>query len=378
MKAFFRLIQRSFDLRRHATLLSREIGAETFDVLIRSGVLEHDDPADWYPCPGLEGDNCPMRVVPNPGHPTHAYIAVCGNSPPRCQDVYLNEEDLVQVRLSQPGTIRMLRSLFKIKGDFTLKDEVFPGVLSLGDTAWSGHRDVFLATDAASRAFPSFLTMRRQIRGSSSLILAPSRRWIEKSLIDQHDAGERVEIAFLEDTLSIRNGEVVINPPIVSADVVRELPAPYRSPAELFCRVIDQDGERLLTEAERRELQARASELDLFIDMISPLQTGRYRATRRNTDGTVEEVTLTGSHAAVLTELISKRKPLAARQLNMVDVFHPDKAVELARSKVDVKLGRYQWRAFHTLPAITKEAKRFVFNPPADLCFTVLLPLPTV
>ena len=118
--------------------------------------------------------------------------------------------------------------------------------------------------------------------------------------------------------------------------------------------------------------------IDLFIDMISPLQTGQYRAMRRNIDGTVDEVTLTGSHATVLTALISKRRPLATHQLNMVDVFHPDKAVELARSKVDVKLGRYQWRAFHTLPAITKEAKRFVFNPPSDLCFAVLLPLSTV
>ena len=66
MKPFMRLIQRAFELRMHAAILKREIGADTFDALKKAGVIEPDDPADWYPCTGPEGDGCPMRVVPNP------------------------------------------------------------------------------------------------------------------------------------------------------------------------------------------------------------------------------------------------------------------------------------------------------------------------
>ncbi len=375
MKRFLKLLKGGIDLRMHASLLAEEIGVATFDAILKTGVIEKDDLADWYPCMGPEGDNCPMRVFPNPGHPTHAYIAVCGNRPPRCKNIYLNEVDLLQVRFSFSGIYKMLRNQLRINGDFKPDNEVFPGINYLGETNWGGRREVFLATNAASRIFPAFLTTRRQIRAANCLVLAPSKQWISKALIDQYGPGSAIELAFLEDVLIVNKGEIIIVPPPDSADRVREPEISYRSTAEPKCRIIDHDGERTVTESEYRRLQDRKGEFDLFIDTISTVQTGRCRAIRKNLDGSLDESSLTWKEASLLRQLITKKKPLSARQLNSVDLLHPDKAVETARKKVDVNLSRREWRAFQTLGSDTKEAKLFVFNPPPGFKFVVFLPL---
>ena len=376
MRALMRLIQRGPDLTMHARQLSKEIGDGTFDVLMKNGVLERDDPADWYPCPGPEGDGCPMRVIENPGHPTHSHIAVCGCSPSQCQDVHLNEEDLEQVTISFAGYVRTLRALFKVDGDFDLKNEAFPGVRSLGESAWGGvRREAFLATDPSGQSFPSFLALRRKEPRAGSLVLAPSRRWMKYRALDQQGPSDPVKIVILEDTLAISNGEIVINAPAAQANSIKELSSQYRSPPAPFCTLIDQDGERTLTEPECRALQARAADFDLFIDLMTPVDAGRYRAGRRDAEGFFEEKPLTANQAAVLVELISKRKPLRADELKSVDLVQPAKRLEEARKLIDINLSRYNWRSIKTLRGDTPEAKRFFFDPPEGLRFAVLGPL---
>ena len=46
---------------------------------------------------------------------------------------------------------------------------------------------------------------------------------------------------------------------------------------------------------------------------------------------------------------------------------------ERGRRKVDVQIGRYEWRAFHTLRADTLEGKRWQFNPGGGARFAVVV-----
>jgi hypothetical protein len=121
-------------------------------------------------------------------------------------------------------------------------------------------------------------------------------------------------------------------------------------------------------------LVARAAELDLFIDTTITVDGGGHRGVRRDDRGVAEEAALTKHEAAALVELISTRKALRAGDFASVGVNAIDKVVERARSKVDVKQGRYKWRAIHTLAADTPEAKRWQFNPPSEMRFAITFP----
>lgn len=61
-------------------------------------------------------------------------------------------------------------------------------------------------------------------------------------------------------------------------------------------------------------------------------------------------------------ELITTGRSLRAGDFKTVAVNAVDKVVEHARRKLDVRLGRYEWRAIHTLKGATPEAKRWQFR----------------
>jgi hypothetical protein len=55
-------------------------------------------------------------------------------------------------------------------------------------------------------------------------------------------------------------------------------------------------------------------------------------------------------------------------------VRDPERLVEIARKTVDVPLGRYAWRCFHTVRGATPEAKAYAFRPPAEMSYAVVVP----
>lgn len=50
-----------------------------------------------------------------------------------------------------------------------------------------------------------------------------------------------------------------------------------------------------------------------------------------------------------------------------------ERLVERARQKLNVRLGRYKWRAIQTLAGDTPEAKRWQFKPPEGMAWAVVL-----
>jgi hypothetical protein len=76
--------------------------------------------------------------------------------------------------------------------------------------------------------------------------------------------------------------------------------------------------------------------------------------------------------AAALVELVRTRRALREGDFATVAVNAVAKVVERGRRKVDVQLGRYEWRAFHTLRADTPEGKRGQFNPMGGARFAVV------
>lgn len=376
MRAFLRLLQQDREPVLHTAMFAEQIGGETFDALKRSGVLVRADPADWYPCGGPDGDGCPRRVVENPGNPEHPYIAVCGREPPGCLDVPLTEANLEQTAVSVAGLARWLRELFDIQGTFELTDTVFPDVLTLGQAQWGGiNRDVFLAFAPLNPAFPTFLALRKKA-SQGTLVLVPTRLWVPTSLSDLHGPGDRVELLFLEDVLENQNGAIRLNLTESLPNAVREIASPCYSPDRPFCRLLDQNGDRPISESEYRAIKNNADDRDLFIDTTTTIDAGRHPAGRRDLKGTYKETALTPNEARLLIALISTRKSMSLHELRSLGPDHPDKVIERARRKVDVKLSRYNWRAIHTLRGDgIPESKQYSFNPPAEMSSAVLLPI---
>jgi len=370
MRDFLDLLQQGARPKDLTSKFPAAIGPATFEALVATGILEEGDIADWYPCPG-GGDECPRRVVPNPGDAEHPFVAVPGSGV-CCKAVPLREEDLATHTTSIPAFVRVLRELLGLDGVFDLDEELFPCTVRIGQTVGEGlPREVLLATWPSCDGFAAFLRSRRGLpRGT--LVLAPVRsRWLSPDLEAQHGPGEKVELAFLEDLLEVRDGRLrrtqhTIGPGRASA-------AAQPSP---FCLLIAHDGRRTLDEAEYRDVVARAEAFDLFVDEMSKVEAGRCRAGRRGAEGTFCEATLTHQQAQVIVELIERRQGLRAGELAALGFnSNPEKVVETARRAVDERVGRYQWRTIQTLRGEDSKAKRYLFHPPEGFRYAVLRPL---
>jgi hypothetical protein len=341
------------------------VGRELTELLVRAGVLVPRARADWYPCGGPWGDGCPRRVVENHGCASHPLVAVCGRDNGSCLEVPLRPEDLAVLTLSLDGLVRLLRKVLGVGGAVERDEAGFPDARRIGEC---GGRAVYLALSPAMPGFEAWLGAR-----GDALVLVPFGGGLTAAIRERFGAGQRVEVVCLRDVLRVGGGALLGELPAPLL-VVRE---PAREPygvAAVVCVVVDQDGTRPLTAAEYHALVARAGELDLFIDTTVTVEGGAHRALRRDDAGVVEEAALTKHEAAALVELITTRKALRAGDFSTVSANAVDKIVERARRKVDVSLGRYEWRAIHTLRADTPEAKRWQFNPPARLRWAALLP----
>jgi hypothetical protein len=340
-------------------------GVEVTALLVRLGVLVEKEATLSHPCGGPWGDGCPRRVVTNHGCASHPFVAVCGRDDGLCPEVFLRAEDRETLQLSVEGLVRVLRRTLGVGGAVEHGDAGFPDARRIGDRAG---RAVFLALSPAFPGFEAWLAAR-----GDALVIVPFGLGLATAARDRFGLGQRVEVVLLRDLLRLEGCAIVgaLPEPLLSLREPAGQPYGARSP---MCVVVDQDGRRALTAEEYMALVARAAELDLFIDTTITVDGGGHRGVRRDDRGVAEETALTKHEAAALVELISTRKALRAGDFASVGVNAIDKVVERARSKVDVKQGRYKWRAIHTLAADTPEAKRWQFNPPAAARFAVLVP----
>jgi hypothetical protein len=145
-------------------------------------------------------------------------------------------------------------------------------------------------------------------------------------------------------------------------------------PQQAYCRSITQQGRRLLSKTEYEILVKSKSEYDMFIDGM----TGHSLC--RENRATPRTAKLTPKELGILIDLIQADRPIRPSNTNTGGAcLSPASACRLfeqARRKVDVKLGRYKYRAFrlHKSPS-NRNLKAFEFVPPDDLRYCVIVPV---
>jgi hypothetical protein len=293
-------VLRPHDIKLRDAAWDERLGAELVTVLRRARVLHGSGLADWFDCGGAHcGER--RRVLEMPGGPNgKPYLALCAIDS-GCLDLPLSEDELRLSTLSFAGAIELLRAALRIDGVGDAA-QVAPDVFHLGVTDGGGMRaEAFLALNPDLESFPYFLTARGTAQ-RASVVFTNTTRWLPQQLVDLHGPGRRVEIALLEDVLTMRDGAIV--------SIGGKPAAPIVTTAAPVCIAIDNDGERALSSDEYRYvIEAAPRELDLFLDFSIQHRITNKRTVYRGgrvRDGQYQPIEIRVSEAAVAAELIER------------------------------------------------------------------------
>ncbi len=344
------------------------VGDVVVDALLRADILTSGGVARRYPC-GLRQPGCPWRVVPNFAGANLPWVAVCGQDSPNCEDVSLEDGEVEEYQMSHERFAGSLRRLMGLEGSFQVLDSTYADTVQLGELRGrDGVRDVFLSLARWGWSCSlGVLLAERMVVPRPSIVFAPTARGIPLSVVHRHGAGSHVVLGILADVLDGRGTELALR---ISFDALVRSPA---LAAPVFCVAYTSEGKRSLSRAEYDEILERAHELDLFVDAVVPRHGRKLAAGRRTIAGTVVSVMLSISEARALAELVARGGALAPREFaSLKAVGGRAKVVQTARKKVDVKLARYEWRAFHTAIGEGDTDHRYVFRPPPSLRYAVL------
>lgn len=364
LDGFFHLLDQAKEPTFHRRDWIARVGEPITGALLRAGVLVARAQAEWYPCGGPWGDGCPRRVVENHGCREHPFVAVCGRDDGSCLEVLLRPGDREVLAASVDGLTRQLRRALRAGGAADTEDAGFPGARRIGER---DGRAVYLALAPHWPAFEAWLAVRGE-----AVVLVPSLATLPAAVRERFREGA-VSLVGLGDALRLADDGLVGAMPERLLVVRDSASAKYGAKPPTVCVVVDNDGERALTRAEYEALVAGAAMLDLFIDTTVTAAGGGHPAASRVAKDKVRRATLTVHEAAALVELVRTRRALREGDFAGVTVNAVAKVVERGRRKVDVQLGRYEWRAFHTLRADTPEGKRWQFNPPDNLRHAVVI-----
>jgi hypothetical protein len=334
--------------------------------------VDEREPSATFPCPLEEaGPDCPRRVIV---HTPSDIVAVCGSPDDDCEPVLkLTPNDIVSRALHLAPLARRIAALVALDGG--------------GVEAVLGGTSIFRLCCISTRdgAVPIFLAFQTEGGGAVERLL--SRTVGPLALILPTERS----LARVADALAMRGGVAVVASAIIGwargrgLCVLGEAPdwrrllgrdgdRPVESDAEApgFCMLVGRGGRRAIREDEYRAI-VDARDLDLLIDMTGGGAGGTYPAARRDDSGRVSTASLSKNEALALVEIITAGRALRAGELRSIQVNAPAKVIEHARRKVDVSLGRRRWRALQTLPG--PGANQYLFKPPADLRYALLLPL---
>ena len=236
---------------------------------------------------------------------------------------------------------KLLAGLFGVRGTVS-RDEVFPHAVRLGKAMWRGsHRDVIYATDPGVGTVPHLFL--RQMKQRPALVLLPMRvRGYAPEFDELFSPGDSVETLFLEDVLFVEAGKVVLR---LEQEAAAEFADVAPSVAEAFALMTDAKGTHTIDEATYRDVVSRAEGYHLFLDVLSSLKAGRYRACRRDDDG-FHDGSLTHQQAFAYAEQMEQGRPVRAAELEALSTHGSSyKQLEAARRELDVKTGRTSWRS---------------------------------
>jgi hypothetical protein len=203
MKHCLSLFEDSHDCKELSQSFPAAIGEEAFDILRAAGVLEPAGPGDRFPCPGF-GNACPRTIVETPHSKRSPFRAVCSDASPACAYEFLTEQQIQTHALNRRAWVALLRRLFGLEGAIAYDGNHGHGVWQIGTR---GNADLFLARKPEALALWPFLTARESL-AQRTVILVPTRRGIEAALGQRFAHGKHVELAFLEQSLVLRDGNI--------------------------------------------------------------------------------------------------------------------------------------------------------------------------
>lgn len=253
--ALFRLVEGPILPRLTARTWGERLGVEVVRRLQRAGVLVEGGKAEYLPC--REGGACAMRIVPNPGSPTHPLVAVCEREDGAgCEPEELTVEDAGLLVASLDGLVRQLRRTLGITAAVANGHAGFPEVTAIGE---HGGRPTFLARQPGLPGFAAWL-------GSlpSALVLLPTGRAVPAGVALQFAPGSPVELRALDSCVRLEGHRFVAEP----GDrvlAVRDSAVPDYAVADAVCEVVDHDGRRPLSAAGYAALVEDMERYDLFL-----------------------------------------------------------------------------------------------------------------
>ncbi len=140
-----------------------------------------------------------------------------------------------------------------------------------------------------------------------------------------------------------------------------------------YCHVITREGTRAANKAQYEKLVNASDEYDMFIDGMT------RRASCRDGEKKVRTERLTPKELGILSDFIQVGKPMRPYDSKTGNSCASSSSAyrlfEGARRKVDIKLGRYAYRAFrlHKNPR-DRKLNAHEFAPPEDLAYCLILP----
>jgi hypothetical protein len=140
-----------------------------------------------------------------------------------------------------------------------------------------------------------------------------------------------------------------------------------------YCRMVTRDGTRTLKKAQYDELLRRRGKYDMFIDAMTGEAMCRQGKAKPCT------AKLTPKERGILIDFMETGKLMRPYNTKTgTTCLSRDAACRLfekARRKVDVRLGRYEYRAFRLHKNATNPTlKAFEFAPPDDLQYCLIVP----
>jgi hypothetical protein len=142
--------------------------------------------------------------------------------------------------------------------------------------------------------------------------------------------------------------------------------------SDYICGIYTQKGEESLKQNEYSKLIRSISSYDMFIDGITK------QAWKKNKGKITGPAKLTVKQLILISEYIKKRnfkRPGSILNYSQGAQHNAKQIFKTARSKVDVRIGRKEWRAFKMIEYDESDSNQYGFCPPAQLKYCLIEPL---
>ncbi len=372
MRNFLRLFQGSGMLRDLSSAVRSVLGDSLFQALCNHGLLQRGELADRYHGLSIDGTICSMKILPNPNNEQFPFLAVPVAPGEYSAFIKLTRAELATVVGSLPGLVLLLREMLDLVGESNLQVSPYPGSYMIGETKTG--RLVVLSTSVDLPGFGAFLGDLSSMR-CPTLTLALCRSPLLDPAVERSFCrGAHLELAFLEDILTLDRGAIVLVDGFESRQPKGETPT--------VCVAFTHRGELPLTLYRYREMLSHRDDFAMFLDVTAVVRGARYYGHKIDDKQVLTRCAVPKHGAHIVAEYVRCRgqalRPSDIPYVKVTKLRSCHKIIERVRRQLDMKIGggrRYSSRSIHTRPGETHEATRYAFDPPPDLTYSVIVPL---